>query len=208
MNEVSVGLVEEHELEALVDLAIASNSYQASQKEGEVAQMEILAPQLKGVIPNLVAQDNILSFVAREPEKQALVGYLLLNTQHFHEGTGEQMTFIVDLYVTPEYWGGSAVKRILNKAAQHTHSLGMRRMIGEVSVHNHRAYIKALRLGFLLDRMKIGAPCGAEGIVAEAEESLVESTYSKSRKGKKQAAFGIPGSWKELRTWRVKHRGG
>ena len=206
MKDIVVGLLRPEEREELVELAVTSGHFQSSQDEDEIKHLELMAPTLRTKIPNILSQDGVVCFVARETDKSGIVGFLILNTQAQHGGTGESESFIVDLFVKPEYWGGKAVQLIIQKAAEYTHCMGIKRMAGEISVHNQRAYIKALRLGFTLDRLKITSLCGPEGIETESEVKTGESVYSESRKGKKSSSIGLPGSWKQYRTWRVTHR--
>lgn len=75
-----------------------------------------------------------------------LVGYLLL-----------QDGYIYDLAVTPEHWGGMAVRHIMRAGSRALFESQVPAMVGDVSHSNRRALLFAQRaLGFKVERVRYG----------------------------------------------------
>ena len=71
-------------------------------------------------------------------------------------------------------------------------------MIGEVSAHNDRTYLQALRLGFELERFQIVMACSEDGPTPMPGRPDDEKHYAQSRK-KKRSSKRVPGTWQEAR---------
>jgi hypothetical protein len=71
-------------------------------------------------------------------------------------------------------------------------------MIGEVSAHNDRTYLQALRLGFELERLQIVMACSEEGPETMPGRPDEEKHYAQSRKNKR-SRYRVPLNWEQAK---------
>ena len=90
----------------------------------------------------------------------------------------------------------------MREASRRTAQAGLRYMIGEVSAHNDRTYLQALRLGFELERFQIVMSCSEEGPEPMPGRPEEEKHYAQSRK-RKRSRKRVPGTWEEAREQRT-----
>lgn len=136
--------------------------------------------------------------IAYNQEDDKPLGYLILELYDIESSTGERQSLIYDLAVQPKYWGTQAVRLLVREAARRTAKAGLDFMIGEVSAHNERTYLQALRLGFELERLQIVMACSEEGPKPMPGRPPEERHYAQSRR-QKRSRNRIPGTWKELK---------
>ena len=160
--------------------------------------------EVRRSLPELLQQTSVEALVVRK--QGLLLAYLILETESYCERTGAKQSLILDLAVEPKYWGTEIVKRLVSAAAKHSSSCGNRQMSAVVGAHNKRTYMQALHLGFHLHSLTLQVECDSEGLLKQDECSLPISLYQESREGKKDSPLGLPGTWRELRSWRVHHR--
>ncbi len=143
------------------------------------------------------------------------VGYLILDLHVQEDTTGEPQSAIYDLGVLPNYWGSNAVRELVHAACRRTAREGLQFMVGEISAHNERTYLQALRLGFELERFQIVMRCSPEGPMPMPERAQEQRAYAQSRAergrssspdSERLARTGVPSSWGQLRVWRTVYR--
>lgn len=150
---------------------------------------------VKQIIPDDVTQ-ILVAYDADDNDK--FMGYLILELDSIEGSTGERQSLIYDLAVHPKYWGTPAVGYLVREASRRTAHAGLRYMIGEVSAHNDRTYLQALRLGFELERFQIVMACSEDGPTPMPGRPDDEKHYAQSRK-KKRSSKRVPGTWQEAR---------
>ena len=139
--------------------------------------------------------------IAFDQETKRPVGYLILELYDIEDSTGERQSLIYDLAVHPRHWGTPAVRYLVREAARRTAKAGLQYMIGEVSAHNDRTYIQALRLGFELERFQIVMACSEDGPEPMPGRPEEQKHYAQSRT-KKGSKKRVPGTYKEAREQR------
>lgn len=154
-------------------------------------------------IKSIEPDEDTVVLIAYNEEDQKPVGYLILDLTDIEDSTGERQSLIYDLAVHPRHWGTPAVGHLVREAARRTAKAGLSYMIGEVSAHNDRTYLQALRLGFELERFQIVMACSEEGPEKMPGRSEEEKHYAQSRK-KKRSRKRVPGTWEEAREQRRK----
>jgi Acetyltransferase (GNAT) family len=149
-------------------------------------------------IQRIQSDDDTVILIAydSESESQEPMGYLILDLCHTEGSTGEKQSLIFDLAVHPNHRGTPAVGQLVREAARRTAKAGLDYMIGEVSAHNDRAYLQALRLGFELERFQIVMACSETGPKKMPGRPEEERHYAQSR-GKKIGRYWVPGTWEQ-----------
>lgn len=144
---------------------------------------------------------DTLVLIAYRQDNSKPVGYLILELDQIEGSTGDRQSMIYDLGVHPDYWGTPVVRHLVHEAAKRTAAAGLIYMIGEVSAHNDRTYLQALRLGFELERFQIVMACTEEGPAPMPGRPDSEKLYLQSRKNKRSRGR-VPGTWDEARQQR------
>ncbi len=163
----------------LVELAVGSvlfgvpSSRPASQVEerARINLAELEAACLDG---------SMLALIAWEDERR--VGYLILQLEERDRFTGTAQSFIYDLAVERDRWGAHVVHRLVAQAARETARRGHRFMVGEVTFDNERTLVQARRLGFVVERVRLGIGCGPEGRVPLQRRADTAYTASRQKK--------------------------
>lgn len=133
-------------------------------------------------VKDLEPTEDVVILVAFHQETSKPMGYLILQTDQVDTATGDRQSNIFDLAVHPRHWGTPAVRYLVREAARRTAAAGLEYMAGEVSAHNRRTYLQALRLGFETERYKIVMHCGEEGPLPLPERDPEQRTYDQSRR--------------------------
>lgn len=162
----------------IVDLAVRSVLYGVPSTRD--VKEESIQKKARESLQDLDRQP-VVPLIAWEGERR--VGYLILELNQRDPFSGECQTFIYDLAVEPDRWGAYVVHRLVAEAARVTASQGERFMQGEVTRDNLRTLVQARRLGFVIERVRVGIGCGPEGRVPL--ERREETAYTASRKKKK-----------------------
>lgn len=149
-------------------------------------------------VEHLVPDEETEILVAFDEDSGKGMGYLILDLTSIEGSTGERQSLIYDLAVHPKHWGTPAVSYLVREAARRTHRAGLKYMIGEVSAHNDRTYLQALRIGFELERFQIVMACSEKGPEKMPGRPDQEKHYAQSRK-KKRSKKRVPGTWNEAR---------
>lgn len=157
--------------------------------------------RIRESIARIVPDRDTIILIAYLEETSKPIGYLILELGELEGSTGEPQSMIYDLGVHPKYWGTPAVRHLVNEAARRTAKAGLDYMVGEVSAHNERTYLQALRLGFELERFQIVMACNEEGPAPMPGRPDSEKHYLQSRKSKK-SRIRVPGTWDEARQQR------
>ena len=149
-------------------------------------------------VERLTPDEDTEIIVAYDLETEKAMGYLILDLTSIEGSTGERQSLIHDLAVHPKYWGTPAVGHLVREASKRTARAGLKYMIGEVSAHNDRTYLQALRLGFELERFQIVMACSEDGPEKMPGRPDEEKHYAQSRK-KKRVKRRVPGTWNEAK---------
>lgn len=149
-------------------------------------------------ISSIQPDEETVVLVAFDKESDKPMGYLILDLYDIEDSTGERQSLIYDLAVHPKHWGTPAVRLLVQEAARRTARAGLQYMIGEVSAHNDRTYLQALRLGFELERFQIVMACSHEGPEPMPGRPDSEKQYAQSRR-KKRSKNRVPGTYEEAR---------
>ena len=118
-----------------------------------------------------------ITLVAWEDARR--VGYLILQLEERDPFSGAAQSFIYDLAVEPDRWGSYVVNRLVAEAARQSYARGYRWMVGEVTRDNLRTLVQARRLGFVIERVRLGIGCGPAGRVPL--EQGRDTAYARSR---------------------------
>jgi ribosomal protein S18 acetylase RimI-like enzyme len=154
---------------------------------------------------DLEASDDLAVLVAYRLDNEKPIGYLMLQLNELDQATGDRQSYIFDLAVDQRYWGTPAVRLLVNEAAKRTAAAGLQLMAGEISAHNQRTYLQALRLGFELERFKIVMNCSAEGPIPMPERAHDQRAYQASRKTRGgRESQRAPATYKQARQARAK----
>lgn len=152
--------------------------------------------QLRDLEPN----EDLVILIAHEEESEKPVGYLILQLAELDTATGDLQSNVFDLAVLPSHWGTPAVRELVREAARCSARAGRAYMAGEVSAHNQRTYLQALRLGFELERFKIVMHCSEEGPIPMPSRPEEERAYQNSRGSKdSKNRRRIPSNWNQAR---------
>jgi ribosomal protein S18 acetylase RimI-like enzyme len=157
--------------------------------------------RVRGSIAAIEPNEETVVLIAFDQETEKPIGYLILELYDIEDSTGERQSLIYDLAVHPKHWGTPAVRYLVREAARRTAKAGLKYMIGEVSAHNDRTYLQALRLGFELERLQIVMACSDEGPEPMPGRPDKEKHYAQSRT-KKHSKKRVPGTYKEAREQR------
>lgn len=153
-------------------------------------------------IKEIVPDEDTLVLVAVHTESGKAMGYLILELYDVEDSTGERQSLIYDLAVDPKHWGTPAVRYLVNEAARRTAKAGLTYMVGEVSAHNERTYLQALRLGFELERFQIVMACSEQGPEPMPGRPEEEKHYAQTRR-RKGSRHRVAGTWREAREERA-----
>lgn len=145
--------------------------------------------------------EEFVVLIAYNKESGRPVGYLILDLYNIEDSTGERQSLVYDLAVHPRHWGTPAVRLLVQEAARRTAKAGLTYMKGEVSAHNERTYLQALRLGFELERFQIVMACTEEGPAPMPGRPDSEKVYLQSRQ-KKRSRSRVPGTYEQAREQR------
>lgn len=152
---------------------------------------------------DLKPDEDTLILVAYQLAKDKPVGYLILELNDIDVCTGDRQSYIFDLAVDQRYWGTPAVRHLVHEASRRTAKAGLTHMSGEITAHNQRTYLQALRLGFELERFKIVMGCSEEGPVPLPARADTERAYQASR-SEKGRSRRVATNWREVRQDRHK----
>lgn len=158
--------------------------------------------RVRDSIAAIAPDEDTVILIACDEAGDKPLGYLILELFDIEDSTGERQSLIYDLAVHPKYWGTPAVRYLVREAARRTAQAGLQYMIGEVSAHNDRTYLQALRLGFELERFQIVMACSEEGPEPMPGRPEEEKHYAQSRK-KKRSPKRVPGTWQEAKDRRA-----
>jgi len=156
-------------------------------------------------VRDLKTDEDTVILVAFEESSEKLMGYLILDLESVEGSTGERQTLIHDLAVHPRYWGTAAVGCLVREAARRTARAGFQYMIGEVSAHNERTFMQALKLGFELERLQIVMSCSEDGPEPMPGRPEEEKHYAKSRAHKHRQP-SIPRTYEQARSFLSRNR--
>ncbi len=152
---------------------------------------------------DLKPDDDTLILIAYQVDNGKPIGYLILELNEIDVCTGDRQSYIFDLAVEQRYWGTPAVRHLVHEASRRTAKAGLSHMSGEITAHNQRTYLQALRLGFELERFKIVMGCSEDGPVPIEPRRESERAYqaSRSEKGRNR---GVATNWRQVRESRDK----
>ncbi len=154
--------------------------------------------RVRDSISTIEPNEETVILIAFDEKTEKPMGYLILELYDIEDSTGERQSLIYDLAVHPKHWGTSAVRLLVQEAARRTAKAGLQYMIGEVSAHNDRTYLQALRLGFELERFQIVMACSEEGPEPMPGRPDSEKQYAQSR-SKKRSKKRVPGTYEDAR---------
>ena len=154
--------------------------------------------RMRETLANLEPDEDTAILIAYDQETEKPIGYIVLELRVPDTATGDAQSSIFDLAVHPRYWGTPAVRLLVHEAAKRTAAEGLSFMVGEVTAHNQRTYLQALRLGFELERLHIVMHCSDEGPQPMPGREESEKAYLQSR-GNKSSPAEIPRNWEQLR---------
>lgn len=152
---------------------------------------------------DLTPSDEMAILVAFRTDNERPVGYLILQLNEMDHSTGDRQSYIYDLAVEQRYWGTPAVRLLVHAAAKRTAAAGLQMMAGEISAHNQRTYLQALRLGFELERFAIVMNCSEDGPAPMPRRPEEQRAYKASRDRKGRDAGGVPGTYEAARQMRA-----
>lgn len=155
---------------------------------------------------SLVGSDEMAVLVAYRVDNEKPIGYLILQLDEIDHSTGDRQSYIYDLAVEQRYWGTPAVRLLVHAAAKRTAQAGLQMMAGEISAHNQRTYLQALRLGFELERFAIVMHCSEEGPIPMPVRPEDQRAYKASRDKKGREPGGVPGTYESARRMRAAKR--
>lgn len=147
---------------------------------------------------SLAADDDTVILIAYRVDNERPLGYLILKLDDIDGATGDRQSNIFDLAVEPRHWGTPAVRHLVHEAARRTAEAGLSHMSGEITAHNQRTYLQALRLGFELERFQIVMGCSTEGPVPLPSRAESERAYQASR-DKDRPSRQVAGNWRDVR---------
>lgn len=152
---------------------------------------------------DLKPDDDTLILIAYQLANDRPVGYLILELNDIDVCTGDRQSYIFDLAVDQRYWGTPAVRHLVHEASRRTAKAGLTHMSGEITAHNQRTYLQALRLGFELERFKIVMGCSEDGPAPLPSRDDSERAYqaSRSERGRNRR---VATNWREVRQDRDK----
>ena len=173
---------------------------------GRTTSNHAVQARVRENLRDLAASDEMAILVAYRADNQKPVGYLILQLNELDQATGDRQTYIYDLAVDQRFWGTSAVRLLVHAAARRTAEVGLQMMAGEISAHNERTYLQALRLGFELERYKIVMSCSEEGPVPMPRRPEEQRAYQASRQKKGGGLGRVPGTYQAAREARASKR--
>jgi ribosomal protein S18 acetylase RimI-like enzyme len=170
---------------------------------GRTTQNSVVQARVRENLRGLEPSEDMTVLIAYRQDNERAIGYLILQLNELDDATGDRQSYIYDLAVEPRYWGTPAVRLLVREAARRTHQAGLHYMSGEISAHNQRTYLQALRLGFELERLKIVMACDESGPAPLPKRPDQQRAYDSSRrKAGRKSENRLPGSWKEARASR------
>jgi ribosomal protein S18 acetylase RimI-like enzyme len=118
-----------------------------------------LQARVQASLRELASDSDCKVLIAWEPSTNTRLGYLILMLNQVDDASGEPQCAIHDLAVEANFRGTPAVRHLVQAATKLSAEHGFQYLVGEVTAENRRAYLKALRLGFQLERYRIVMPC-------------------------------------------------
>lgn len=162
------------------DLALRSVAYGVPSSRIQPEELCQRAGEHLADLHQTCRDQPVVALIAWEGERR--VGYLILQLDERDPYSGQAQSFIYDLAVEPDRWGAYVVNRLVAEAARVTSARGARFMVGEVTRDNMRTLVQARRLGFVVERVRLGIGCTPEG--RRPLERRAETAYDQSRKKK------------------------
>ncbi len=163
----------------LVELAVGSVLFGVPSSR-PASQVEERARLSLAELESTCSDGSVIALIAWEGERR--VGYLVLQLDEKDRFTGTAQSFIYDLAVERDRWGAHVVHRLVEQAARETARRGHQFMGGEVTFDNERTLVQARRLGFVVERVRLGIGCGPEGRVPLRRRA--DTAYAASRQKK------------------------
>lgn len=174
---------------------------------GRTTANSAVQARVREALRELGRLQEVQVLVATLAENGKLIGYLILQLDEPDDTTGDRQSYIYDLAVEKRYWGTPAVRLLVQEAARCTARAGLSYMSGEISAHNERTYLQALRLGFELERMRIVMACDENGPAPLPERPIEDRAYAASRKDRHDdPATGLPMTYGQVRKFRARTR--
>lgn len=167
---------------------------------GRLTSNSAVQSRVRENLRDLAPSDELAILVCYRLDNQKPIGYLILQLDEQDQGTGDRQSYIFDLAVDQRYWGTPAVRLLVHAAARRTARAGLTMMAGEITAHNQRTYLQALRLGFELERFKIAMCCSEEGPAPMPSRSVEQRAYESSRKKTRKPQ--TPTTYREARDTR------
>ncbi len=139
------------------------------------------------VIARSVSDPNFQALIAFDVESGDRLGYYFLDYSHIEPSTGEPQSHIFDMGVEEDYWGSQTGPSMVKDAAKRTGRAGLRYMRAEISADNRRSLLKAMRMGFELERYQLVMACTPEGRAKMPGRSDSQKAHlvSRRKRGKK-----------------------
>lgn len=166
---------------------------------GRQTSNKVIQARVREQLRDLEPDEDLVILIAYLPDDGRPIGYLILQLAELDTATGDLQSNVFDLAVLPSYWGTPAVRELVREAARRSARAGRPYMAGEVSAHNQRTYLQALRLGFELERFKIVMHCSEDGPVPLPSRAEPERAYDLSRARGRSDNKRLPGNWEQAR---------
>lgn len=98
------------------------------------------------VYADLVLEDDeLIALIIEEKQQEKSAGYLLIKTDSYDFLIGENVAYIYDLSIHPDYWGKRATHRIIRQGENILKDKGINFVIADISSDNQRALKTALK---------------------------------------------------------------
>jgi len=114
-------------------------------------------------------------------DRDAVVGFLILEFNQIEETTGETQSFIHNMAVDRNYFGKYVGHKLVWEAARVSYQHGCRYMASRVTASNERALLSAIKLGFEVERYQLTLACGPEGRAQMPGRPMSERAHAISR---------------------------
>lgn len=163
----------------LIELAVGSVQFGVPSSR-PASQVEERARHSLADLEATCSDGSVVALIAWEGERR--VGYLILQLEERDHFTGTAQSFIYDLAVERDRWGAQVVHRLVEQAARETARRGHRFLVGEVTFDNQRTLVQARRLGFVVERVRLGIGCGPQGRIPLQRRA--DTAYAASRQKK------------------------
>lgn len=160
---------------------LALDSVLFSVPEGRDIENREVIKAAHGALERVLESDTNLILVAAGGERERPVAYMILDTSGIDEPGEERRLFILDVCVRDDYRGSSAARLLTREAVRRSVQAGVSWLEGEVSAHNRRALLLALRLGFRVQTYRMVVACGLEGPLPMPGRPESEKHYRRNR---------------------------